>query len=145
MAIDLRLDELRYPLRPVWIFAFRQPRVPQPEGALLLDVRDDQFRVRFRRDGREEWLGHEQVLLRPSERAEIEELKVRPPEDGTGSPLLKDSLVSEGDALLCFRGNMWHPVTAVDVSPFGVVIHWDGLGADQDRIEPRTQLRRGAQ
>ena len=146
MAIDLRLDELRYALRPIWIFASRPPSAPQPESALLLDARDAQFRVRFRRDDFECWLSGTQVVLRPSDSVPLDELNVPHPDDAIGgSPLTESSRVVEEETLLCYRGNMWHPVKVVDVSPFGVVVHWDGLSSDQDRVEPRMRLRYGTQ
>ena len=141
-AIDLRLEQLRQYVRPLWIFAVRDSTAQHPENALLLDVSDDRYLVSFAIDRKEHWLTRQQLWLRPTPELQPRIFLTPVPAIGPGTPLGEDDALEQGDGLLCFRQGIWHPVTIVDTSPFGVVIQWDGYPDSSTQIEPREKLRK---
>lgn len=150
MAIDMRFSELAGPLRPLWIFAKRVADAPRPEPALLTDVGQTDYRIRFVRDGQEAWLPRAQVLLAPASGGPSSDDGLSragglAPVGGPGVQLDNDTKLQPGESVLCHRGGKWIAVTVIDVSPFGAVIHWEGMPDELDELEPRTSLRRNAQ
>jgi hypothetical protein len=141
MLIDIRLRELEQVLRPLRILARRAPGVTWPEEVLLLDVRDQRYRVRFMRDEHDAWLPRSQVLLRPSTITIRDELAVPTPATGPGRPVTEQTALHEGQTLMAYRNNTWYPVSVVDLSPFGVVISWQGFRESSVQFEPRNRLR----
>lgn len=139
-AVDVRLEDVKEIVRPLRILAHRDPGIEWPEEALLLDVRDDGYRVRFLRDEHEAWLPGAEVLLNLSSAARRVELAGRVPETGPGTPLGDDTPLQDGQTLMAYHHQAWHPVTVVDVSPFGAVITWQGF-FDNPQLKPRNQLR----
>lgn len=139
-AIDVRLEDVKEIVRPLRILAHRDPGIEWPEEALLLDVRDGEYSVRFLRDEHEAWLPAAQVLLKPSSATRRVELAGRVAETGPGTPLGDDTPLREGQTLMAYHHQAWHPVTVVDVSPFGAVITWQGF-LDSPQLKPRDQLR----
>lgn len=141
VAIDIRLDELGQILRPLRILARREPGVEWPEEAWLLDVRGSDFQVRFVRDKHEVWLPREQVLLRRPATRLREDLAGKPTAGGPGVQLTDQTVLRAGQTLMGYHNQAWHPVTVVDVSPFGVEITWQGFRHDTSQLVPRSRLR----
>jgi hypothetical protein len=53
----------------------------------------------------------------------------------------EQTALHEGQTLMAYRNNTWYPVSVVDLSPFGVVISWQGFRESSVQFEPRSRLR----
>lgn len=110
-----------------------------PEDALLIEHSNGRYHVRFLSDRHEAWLPRAAVLLKPTSGMLRDQLRLPVPADGPGEAVSQSTRL-EG-AAVCISGNGWQPVTVVDVSPFGAVIHWYGAYEGHTQIQPRSHLR----
>jgi hypothetical protein len=139
MAIEIRVAEVSALWRPLRIFARRFPKLMRYEDAHLCQSRNDQFLVEFLADGRVSWLGREQVLLEPTPGKLSPNMRQITPMDGPGK-LVGPTTKLEG-MIICHTARGWEPVVVVDESPFGVVIHWQGVREPTYILQQRENMR----
>ncbi|MCC6510065.1 MAG: hypothetical protein IT423_13240 [Pirellulaceae bacterium] len=139
MAIEIRVAEVSALWRPLRIFARRFPKLMRYEDAHLCQSRDDQFLVEFLADGTVAWLDREQVLLEPTPGKLSPSMRHTTPIDGPGIPVGPTTKL-EG-IIICHTARGWEPVVVVDESPFGVVIHWEGVREPTYILQQRENMR----
>ncbi len=135
--------ELLKPLfDPILVLADKESNLLKARMAEVLDVQDGKVLVRFNGLTEAEWCPRSTVFYAPEDFPAIRPEEIEIPRSLTsGTPVTPNLQLRPGQQVLAASGPFWTEARIVEVSPFGIKVHWDPTNGNRaDSFVHRVQL-----